>query len=56
MNIGFTFYCCSEEIEPDDTKNLYLSSDEEWGRFALLKKAKKKDAAMACLWLFLLLA
>ncbi|KAL5644376.1 hypothetical protein ACJX0J_002197 (mitochondrion) [Zea mays] len=30
-------YC--EEIEPDDTKNLYLSSDED----------EEKDAAMACL-------
>lgn len=55
MNIGFTFYCLREEISIWNS-NLYFSYDEEWGRFALLKKAKKKDAAMACLWLFLLLA
>ena len=55
MNIGFTFYCLREDISIWNSK-LYLSYDEEWGRFALLKKAKKKDAAMACLWLFLLLA
>ena len=55
MNIGFTFYCLREEISIWNS-NLYLSYDEEWGRFALLMKGKKKEAAMAGLWLFLLLA